>query len=122
LKLQQRLGLLFAKGDYHRSVRHALLPLMHSETLAALSPAMLKGSARLVSLLCDAASAGASVDVHKLFGEMTMDVISDVICGHGVGAQRPLGAPPSELVRSAESVFAHFEPRASDEGNARFDC
>ena len=93
-----------------RSIRHIVLPLMHSTSLEQFTPTINAAVSRLIGILTDAAASKREVDIHALFGRLTLDVIAVVVGGKPAGAQRELDAPPPPLVAECAKVFAYFEP------------
>ena len=109
---QRKLGILFdCDVDHHKALRLAILPLMHSEKLALLAPAMNHSTAKLCQLLEKAADAGRTDDIHKMLGSLTLDVISSVVCGKDMGAlDADLAERHLSTASDCASVFEHFEP------------
>ena len=109
---QRKLGILFdGDVDHHKALRLAILPLMHSEKLALLAPAMNHSTSKLCQLLEKAADAGRTVDIHKMLGSLTLDVISSVVCGKDMGAlDADLAERHLSTASDYASVFEHFEP------------
>lgn len=108
----QRSNSLFSvKGEAHKSLRSAMLPLFHAASLERLAGMMTSSADILVGHLRTAAASGEVVDLHSMFGHLTLDVISAVIAGQPLGALAAIRNPkPDPLVSAMAEFFALVEP------------
>ena len=67
--------------DAHRALKGAWQPMFFSSSLDGFRPMMVEGADMLCARLEAAAAAGAEVDVWRLLGAMTMDVVQRAAFG-----------------------------------------
>ncbi|BDA42788.1 Cytochrome P450 3A24 [Coccomyxa sp. Obi] len=114
----QRLG-LFSTNDkeYHRSMKHAWLPVFNSASLEISSKEMNIGAERLAITLAKFAKEGKEVNIWRQFGYMTMDVVGTAAFGVELRTQEGEKGMNSEeaerLVWAAQTIFATNSVRAS---------
>lgn len=104
---------LFAAGagdrDLHRELKAAWLPFFAGAALDACTGEMARGAHLLGDRLAEAASAGAAVDVWRLYGSLTLTVVAatafglDMPTGIDGGASSPEAAA---LLGAAQTIFA----------------
>ena len=108
-------SILAVRGDRHRSIRAAWLPLFFSGSLSGFSGLMDAAAAALSDRLKDAAKDGKVVDMSALFGDMTLEVVGEAAFGVSFkstpAGQTAVGedpAPPSQreaLVAAINQIF-----------------
>ncbi|KAK9909472.1 hypothetical protein WJX75_002811 [Coccomyxa subellipsoidea] len=114
----QRNG-LFSTNDkeYHRSMKHAWLPVFNSASLEISSKEMNIGAERLAAVLTKFAKQGKEVNIWRQFGYMTMDVVGTTAFGVELRTQegeKGLNSEEAErLVWAAQTIFATSSVKAS---------
>ncbi|CAL8467564.1 g7102 [Coccomyxa elongata] len=114
----QRMGLFSTNDkDYHRSMKHAWLPVFNSASLEISSKEMNIGAERLALTLAKFAKEGKEVNIWRQFGYMTMDVVGTAAFGVELRTQEGEKGMNSEeaerLVWAAQTIFATNSVRAS---------
>ncbi|EIE24557.1 cytochrome P450 [Coccomyxa subellipsoidea C-169] len=106
-----------ASKDYHRSMKHAWLPVFNSASLEISSKEMNIGAERLAATLAKFAKQGKEVNIWRQFGYMTMDVVGTTAFGVELRTQegeKGLNSEEAErLVWAAQSIFATSSVKAS---------
>ena len=91
--------------SFHRDVKSAFLPIFRAAYLDSYAPLMLDGADRLADRLVACARAGAEVDVWRLLGAMTLQVV--LACGFGVD---------TDALATAGAADSHGKPVAAAAG------
>ena len=95
-------GLLQLRDEQWRRVRRILTPTFSSKKLRMMSPLIEESCERLKNKILTVSDTGNSVDVHKLFGVFTMEVILATAFSRDISSQSGKENP---LVKAAASVF-----------------
>ena len=106
--LRKSKGLLFAKGDHWQASRRALNPAFNSIKLSAFAEiisrhcdALVKRLDRVIDNSSNSNDGGGPIDVLRLFGDLTMDVIGSTSFDSEFGQQET--DPPSLEQSTSES-------------------
>ncbi|BDA42318.1 Cytochrome P450 3A24 [Coccomyxa sp. Obi] len=105
-------GILLTKDRaYHRSLRNAWQPAFFSESLNGYANLMNGGADRLIKRLGKAAAKKQEVNIWRMLGDLTMDVVGTASFGVEFKTQVDEDEDPSsskesrELVMSAQTIF-----------------
>lgn len=71
----------FSSRAYHRSIRNAWQPAFFSESLNGYANLMNSGADRLIKRLGKAAAKGQEVNIWRMLGDLTMDVVGTASFG-----------------------------------------
>ncbi|KAK9901608.1 hypothetical protein WJX75_004612 [Coccomyxa subellipsoidea] len=105
-------GILLTKDRaYHRSIRNAWQPAFFSESLNGYANLMNSGADRLIKRLGKAAAKGQEVNIWRMLGDLTMDVVGTASFGVEFRTQEDDEIDSSaskdsrELVMAAQTIF-----------------
>ncbi|EIE20794.1 cytochrome P450 [Coccomyxa subellipsoidea C-169] len=105
-------GILLTKDRaYHRSLRNAWQPAFFSESLNGYANLMNSGADRLIKRLGKAAAKGQEVNIWRMLGDLTMDVVGTASFGVEFKTQEDDDEDPAsskdsrELVMAAQTIF-----------------
>mmetsp|Transcript_28518 Transcript_28518/g.73237 ORF Transcript_28518/g.73237 Transcript_28518/m.73237 type:complete len:527 (+) Transcript_28518:1112-2692(+) len=80
--------LIFLGAEEARKIRSMWQPMFHSSNLSGFVPTMKEGAARLMARLHRAQREGKEVDMKRLLGDMTMDVVGSTAFGVDLATQK----------------------------------
>ena len=102
-------GLLFARGEVWRRMRHILTPMFSSKKIKMMSP-LIQERCESLKEMSSASISGKGVDVWKWFGQFTIEVILVTLFGTDFDTQRGDDNP---FVKAVSSVFQNTANEAT---------
>jgi cytochrome P450 len=99
-----KLGLLQSRDDEWRRARKTLTPTFSAYKMKMMEPLIAQSTKQLVGKLSEVANSGKSVNMNKLFGKFTMEVILASAFGQYIDIQN--SETENELTTAAAFVFA----------------
>jgi len=110
-KEMQKHSLVFAGMSQARQLRAAWQPVFHSTSLAEYAAPMREGAKRLMSRLESAEKEGKEVNIWRLLGDMTMDVVGTTAFGVDLQTQSDTSIdgssedPSQSFTAAAQTIF-----------------
>eukprot|EP00873_Tetraselmis_striata_P046538 jgi/Tetstr1/466802/TSEL_011272.t1 len=107
----QKHSLAFMGKDRAKSVRAAWQPVFHSASLAEYSGPMREGAERLMARLAEAEKEQTEVNIWRLLGDMTMDVVGTTAFGVDLETQSDTNTvgsssdPSKSFTAAAQTIF-----------------
>mmetsp|Transcript_11953 Transcript_11953/g.30216 ORF Transcript_11953/g.30216 Transcript_11953/m.30216 type:complete len:521 (+) Transcript_11953:2-1564(+) len=107
----QKHSLAFMGKDRAKSVRAAWQPVFHSASLAEYAAPMRKGAERLMARLAEAEKEQTEVNIWRLLGDMTMDVVGTTAFGVDLQTQADTSTagsgedPSKSFTAAAQTIF-----------------